>query len=198
MKIDKMKHHSRDDCGFVKKINEIIDKLNEVSSVTDDQELTDSHLIERLTELEEKTNSTISLDELGSIKERLSDLEQCPINDVRLCQPMQTLERKNSDWPPLKSCKPDYDPDGVKFNKCMCQNNREKYSNFAMPGTFEWALIQMKNGKAVFRFKKQYGRYFLRPSTVLNCLAFQVEGCDTEQWEPVSEQILATDWQVIE
>ena len=56
----------------------------------------------------------------------------------------------------------------------------------------------MKNGKSVFRFKKQYGRYFLRPSTVLNCLAFQVEGCDTEQWEPVSEQILATDWQVIE
>ncbi len=202
MKIEKLKPYEtiRNGIGddnfcerITNKINEIIDALAEQSYVSNNscffnenlenriEELENSvgnlqhysrkellnHLDkfkEKIENLEKRLDSTISLGELGCIKDRLSDLEQCPINDVRHCQPP-------------KMC-------GLNF--------------VAKEGTFEWALIQMKNGKAVFRYKKEYGRYFLRPSTVLNCLAFQVEGCDTEQWEPVSEQILATDWQVCE
>ncbi len=67
----------------------------------------------------------------------------------------------------------------------------------AKEGTFEWALCLMKKGIVLCRGSKKYGRYFLRPKSTLDCLAFQVDGCDTQQWDPSSDAILASDWEIV-
>lgn len=315
MKIEKMITHEGDSYHITRsKINEIINKINNEKCYA---------VIEKFNEFDRKINELQTLVTNLYMKNnnsdgRLSDLEQCPVNDVKQCQPHKSYDeemrdigltlieiiKKNYDPENKKKIpKPDYDHDDVKFKEksrlfsnsewldkieelegrifnleqCPVNDNnnyikemldchKEKLENIydyinyfknercsmdelckhssdmqeailsrldrleertipkpdydvafqskefiirndeklsketwvCRPGTFEWALIQMKNGKAVFRYKKEYGRYFLRPSTVLNCLAVQVDGCDTKQWEPVTQQILATDWQVID
>ena len=176
---------------FAYKINEIIDELAELNNRLDAHKDGMSLLLDLRIGLHTLERNLKVLDE------RLSDLEQCPINDARQCQPH----------------KPEDDPDDVTFNKSeqihqrletlennyMMKEYEEKIIEsilplYCKPGTFEWALIHMKSKKAVFRGKKHYGRYFMRCE---NSLSFQMDGCDTEQWDPTAEQILATDWQVI-
>ncbi len=159
--IEKMKFHSRDDCGFVKKINEIIDKLNEESNVTD-----------------------ILCRQHDDLDERLTNLEQCPINDRRLCQPL----------------KPEYDPDDVKFT----QDNPVKTAHdwnliykpkirheIAKEGTFEWALIQMKNGKKV-KSSANLSFYIEKQK-----MFYQYNNDSNELVEISINHLLSKDWKVV-
>lgn len=124
-------------------------------------------------------NSCISLVKLQSIRidqidKRLSDLEQCSINDIRQCQPP----------------KPDYDPDDVKFPKEEIKSHSDwnliynpKIKNeIANEGTFEWALIQMKNDKFV---RRPHMKAYIAIKD-LHFIALK------------HEDFVATDWRIIE
>ncbi len=144
-------------------------------------------------------------------EKRLSDLEQCPANDVTQCRPlisydyemremgltlMKMIKENYSAENKKEIPKSDYDPDDGKLDnyKSLLPIKSTKYSG-AKEGTFEWALIQMKNGKKVMRKSQEsYMFVYIDCANKINQYDGKINTChDNIDWEV----ILATDWQVI-
>ncbi len=188
MKIEKLKVAPTDKpishWETCKKINEIIDYCTGLDSANigflcrieklEKKVKDDSVFIDKLCEFQE---GQIEFNDL--IDNRLSDLEQCPINDYRLC----------------KLPKPDYDPDDVKFPHGY---------EVATEGTFEWALIQMKNGKCIRRsnwIKIHWWQNlkFKEEETLKDGIwEIKVPCMPKRITEILQEDLMAIDWEIVE
>lgn len=180
----------------------IVEKLLE--SLQKDQELINHDFIQKYTELDK----------------RLTDLEQCPINDIRQCQPLKSYDDQMLDFGRVlikmmkenyseehkkEIPKPEYDPNDVKF-KYHCEV--KKYIpgketikinyELAKKGTFEWALIQMKNGKKVTRTERYKSNLSIFLKDELLYFKYPDQKTNPFHHEMLEEGIMGIDWELCE
>jgi hypothetical protein len=120
---------------------------------------------------------------------RLHDIEQCQPSDNEsynfITERLNNIYEYINYFKEKAILKPDYPPDDVKLNeyKSPPPIKSTKYS-LAKEGTFEWALIQMKNGNKIKRKDWNCGCCYIKLS---------------EKAANIShDDLLATDWQVCE
>jgi len=98
---------------------------------------------------------------------------------------------------------PECEPDDVAFQRsnqeqhAQQRENRERLGvcETAKKGTFEWALIQLKNGKDITRKDSGNIQWIAKNGVVMTSVI--AEGMwDLEVWD--IEDVMADDWEVVE
>jgi len=182
-----------------KKINEIIDYCNSYleqcpvnednNSIKDRLDLHKEKLENIYDYIKYFKNERCSMDELVK---HSSEMEEAILGRL------ERLEEK-------AILKPDYDPDDVAFKSNQIKTSSDwnliykpKIRNeIAEEGTFEWALIQMKNGKKIKRGHWGVSSLYMENNKIFICdhifQSFKELTSDI-----CMENIIADDWKVLE
>lgn len=98
--------------------------------------------------------------------------------------------------------KPDYDPDDVKFTDETYHRRNGVYDelkpvhHFAKEGTFEWALIQMKEGKKISREGSDDIYYLTQFGSLMHIHEERGESM-LDSMEINQDDLLAIDWKIV-